>query len=129
MSNSSEARDRGKAKLRTLKPGSNTVVSHSSDKSSSEARDRGKAKSRTLKPGSSVQVLFNSHSVAQATVMEGTLLHGKDIPSGYVKITINSCKKDIQVPLQIVGTFDEEDDVLSSGLITAWKLANLISDQ
>ena len=65
VSNSSEARDRGKAKLRTLKPGSNTVVSHSSDKSSSEARDRGKAKSRTLKPGSSVQVLFNSHSLKQ----------------------------------------------------------------
>ena len=96
-----------------------------SEKFSLEARDRGKVKSRSLKPGASVQVLFNSHSVTQATVMEGTLLHGKDIPTGYVKITINSCKKDVQVPLQVLGTFDEENDVLSPGLISAWKLVDL----
>ena len=62
----------------------------------------------------------NSEPVAQATVMEGSILHGKEIPSEYVKITVNNVYNN-KVPLQIVGPFDDEDDVLIPGLITAWK--------
>ncbi len=80
---------------------------------------------KKLLPGSSVKILSDkSEPVAQATVMEGTLLHGKEIPSDYVNITVNSiCNT--KVPLQIEGPFDEEDDVLIPGLVTAWKLVDL----
>ena len=38
--------------------------------------------------GSIVNVVHEGKPVAKAVVMEGTLLHGKEIPSGFVKLTI-----------------------------------------
>ena len=39
-------------------------------------------------PGSIVTVIHEGRPVAKAVVMDGTLLHGKQIPSEYVKVSI-----------------------------------------
>lgn len=108
-----------------------SLLSESSCKQKDKGKDllripaKPKKRMKKVLPGSSVTILTNnSEPVAQATVMEGTLLHGTEIPSEYVKIIVNSvCNT--KVPLQIVGPFDEEDDVLTPGLITAWKIVYL----
>lgn len=76
--------------------------------------------------GSIVTVVHEGKPVAKAVVMEGTLLHGKEIPSGFVKLTIKEmCDEILEIPLQFKGPFDDDDDFLMSGLITAWKLDSL----
>ena len=76
--------------------------------------------------GSIVTVIHEGRPVAKAVVMDGTLLHGEQIPSEYVKVSIKellSC--DLEIPLQFKGPFDDDDDILTSGLVTAWKLDSL----
>ena len=55
--------------------------------------------------------------------MDGTLLHGSQIPSEYVKLSIKEMLDDsLDVPLQFKGPFDSDDDLLMSGVITAWRV-------
>ena len=75
--------------------------------------------------GSIVTVIYEGKLVAKAVVMDGKLLHGKQIQSEYVKVSIKelfSC--DLEIPLQFKGPFDN-DDILTSGLVTAWKQDSL----
>ena len=73
--------------------------------------------------GAIVKVVHEKTVVAKAVIMEGTLLHGKEIPDGFVKLTIKEmCDENLEIPLQFKGPFDDDDDYLMSGLITAWKL-------
>ena len=76
--------------------------------------------------GSIVTVVHEGKPVAKASVMEGTQLHGTDIPNGYVKLSIKEmCDETLEIPLQFKGPFDDDDDYLMSGLITAWKVDSL----
>ena len=77
-------------------------------------------------PGSSVHVVHEGKRVAKAVIMDGTLLHGSQIPSEYVKLSIKEMLDDsLDVPLQFKGPFDSDDDLLMSGVITAWRLDSL----
>ena len=93
-----------------------------------KSRSKSKKTSKmTTKPkkGSLVQLLYKGKAVAKATILEGSLLHGNNIPIGYIKLSIKEIEqKDLQVPLQIKGPFD--DDFLESGIITAWKLSDML---
>lgn len=76
--------------------------------------------------GSIVTVVHEGKPVAKASVMEGTLLHGTEIPNGYLKLSIKEmCDETLEIPLQFKGPFDDDDDYLMSGLITAWKVDSL----
>lgn len=89
-------------------------------------QSRKKTNKITTKPkkGSVVELLYKGKAVAKATVLDGSLLHGNSIPIGYIKLSIKEMeRKDLQVPLQIKGPFD--DDFLESGIITAWKLSDI----
>ena len=44
---------------------------------------------KKLTPGSIVTVFYKGKPVAKATIMDGTLLHGIQIPNGYVKLSVN----------------------------------------
>ena len=60
----------------------------------------------TTKPkkGSHVELLYKGKAVAKATILDGSLLHGNNIPIGYIKLSIKEIeRKDLQVPLQIKG--------------------------
>ena len=37
-----------------------------------------------LKKGSVVEILYMGNAVAKATILDGSLLHGNNIPSGYI---------------------------------------------
>ena len=51
--------------------------------------------------------------VAKASVMEGTLLHGTEIPNGYLKLSIKGmCDEALEIPLQFKRPFDDDDDYL-----------------
>lgn len=87
-----------------------------------------KIKKPRLSIGSIVTVVHEGKPVAKASVMEGTLLHGTEIPNGYVKLTIKEmCDETLEIPLQFKGPFDDDDDFLMSGLITAWKVDSIIN--
>ena len=52
-------------------------------------------------------------------------VHGNNIPSEYVKISIKEIEqKVLQVPLQIKGPF--HDNFLQCGIITAWKTSDML---
>lgn len=65
--------------------------------------------------------LNDERSVARGHVITCTSgkLHGRDVP---VELTVVSIKEvwDKSCPLQYHTAFDEEDDVLIPGMITAW---------
>lgn len=91
------------------------------------SRSRKTTKKTTTKPkkGSVVEILYMGKAVAKATILDGSLLHGNNIPSGYVKVSIKEiAQKDFQIPLQIKGAFD--DDFLQCGVITAWKISDML---
>ena len=55
-------------------------------------------------PGSTVHVVHEEKRVAKAVIMDGTLLHGSQIPSEYVKLSIKEMLGDnLDVPLQFKG--------------------------
>ena len=67
-------------------------------------------------------IQFNDErSVArgQVSIARGRCLHGRDVPA---ELTVVSIKEvwDKTCPLQFHTAFDEEDDVLTPGMITAW---------
>ena len=61
----------------------------------------------------------DERSVARGPVITRGRLHGRDVP---VELTVVSVKEvwDKSCPLQYHTAFDEEDDVLIPGMITAW---------
>ena len=87
-------------------------------------------KKPTPAAGSTVHVVHEGKRVAKVVIMDGTLLHGSQIPSEYVKLSIKEMLDDsLDVPLhdQFKGPFDSDDDLLMSGVITAWRLDSLYS--
>ena len=80
---------------------------------------------RKPKKASTVTVIYRGKSVAKAVVMDGHVLHGKQIPVGYIKISVTEMLGHDAVPLQFKGPFDDDDDVLVTGLFTAWPLIDL----
>ena len=72
----------------------------------SRSKKTNKKLKMTTKPkkGSYVELLYKGKAVAKATILDGSLLHGNNIPIGYIKLSIKEIEqKDLQVPLQIKG--------------------------
>ena len=91
----------------------------------SKSRKTSKKITKKPKKGSLAEILYMENVVAKATILEGSLLHGKNITSGYIKVSMKEIEqKDLQVPLQIKGPFD--DDLLQCGIIIAWKISDML---
>ena len=72
----------------------------------SRSKKTSKKLKMTTKPkkGSYVELLYKGKAVAKATILDGSLLHGNNIPIGYIKLSIKEIeRKDLQVLLQIEG--------------------------
>lgn len=72
-----------------------------------------------LQEGDNVLLLVDERSVARGQVLRGRCMHGRDVPA---ELTVVSIKEvwDKSCPLQFYSPFDEQDDVLISGMITGW---------
>ncbi len=76
----------------------------------------------TLPVGCSVQLLsLDGTVVGTASTMAGNQLHGRTIPAGYTRISVQWINRDVR-PL-IECPFD--DDCLAVGVITAWPSSKL----
>ena len=69
--------------------------------------------------GGTVRLLSSSYErIGMALTMSGTVLHGQNLPAGYVKIAINA------VDEYVVSwpTLKSDECLLTSGSITAWPI-------
>lgn len=69
--------------------------------------------------GDHVLLLLNGRSVACGQVLGGSHMHGRDVPVGFTVVSLNEVL-DSKCPLQLHSRFDDDDDVLTAGMITGW---------
>lgn len=65
----------------------------------------------------------NNSEVGTATVLPGSILHGKTLPRNFIKIAIQHISPGVQPWPAAKGYFDEE---LSAGAITGWPQESVI---
>jgi len=83
-------------------------------------RPRGDRKS--YEPGQAVNFLLDGESVGRGTIMEGSILHGQDVPKDHKKLMVNSVQPNIH---SVFATAFDEDSFISSGQFIAWPTAHL----
>ena len=66
----------------------------------------------------------NNREVGTATVLPGSILHGKNLPSNFIKIAIQHINPGVKPWPAAKGCFDEEE--LSAGTITGWPQESVI---
>ena len=66
----------------------------------------------------------NNSEVGTATVLPGSILHGKNLPSNFIKIAIQRINPKVKPWPAAKGCFDEEE--LSAGTITGWPQESVI---
>ena len=77
----------------------------------------------TLSVGSKVNILKNQKPVGTGLVAEGNILHGHDVPDGYVKLIIQEIE--LNVKPVVKSAFDDDEETLSAGQFVMWPLKNV----
>ena len=79
-----------------------------------------------LTPGTVVDLFIDTKKVGRGTTLEpGGTLHTLPVPATYQRVAITEMDSDACIQPFIRSTFDDPDQCLGIGQITAWPLINL----
>ena len=74
--------------------------------------------------GKKVKLTHCGRNVVLGTIMDGTVLHGMELPTGYVKVVVDEIRGNIIPPVK--GKFTEE--FIGASEIHAWPARDVILD-